>query len=115
MISVNLEAVMSGQQVVPLQSGDTLIVLGVGDVNYIASADVQAVLQGQAPPSLTKTIIMRNPRATIQQRPVAEVSAGQLGRTNGDESGTEDFYQTGASSRSDLQYGQRTDRSFGTT
>ncbi len=85
MIPVNLEAVMNGQQVVPLQSGDTLIVLGVGEVNYITSADVQAVLQGQAPPSLTKTIVMRNPRATIQQRPVAEATAGQVSRTNGDE------------------------------
>jgi len=50
--AIDLAAVLSGKRDYPLQSLDTLIVLGNDDIAYLTSADVQAVLTGDTPPSL---------------------------------------------------------------
>lgn len=73
LVPIDLEAVMSGRQVVPLKDGDTVIILGVGDINYIDSGDVQAVLQGRQPPSLTQTIVTQNPRSAFRPPAAAGV------------------------------------------
>jgi protein involved in polysaccharide export with SLBB domain len=49
---------------VALKDGDVVVVLSMGDINYIGSGDVQAVLSGQYPPLLRQQIVTRNPRAT---------------------------------------------------
>ena len=63
LVPVDLAAVMSGRTNMPLRDGDTVIVLSLGDVNYLASADVQAVLEGRPPPLLRERIVTKNPRA----------------------------------------------------
>jgi protein involved in polysaccharide export with SLBB domain len=70
LVPINLEAVMSGAAAAPLKDGDTVIVLSLGDVNYLASADVQAVLAGQPPPLLREHIVTKNPRSSAAQRGV---------------------------------------------
>lgn len=52
METVDLGLVLSGTRDYPLHSLDTLIILGKDDVAYLTSADVQAVLKGETPPSL---------------------------------------------------------------
>lgn len=61
-VAIDLEAIMNGRQNMPLRDGDIVIVLSVGDINYIGSGDVQAVLSGQVPPLLRQQIVTRNPR-----------------------------------------------------
>lgn len=64
-LPVDLEAVMDGRQDRRLKAGDTLVVLSLGDINYINSADVQAVLRGGVPPLMRQEIVTRNPRALV--------------------------------------------------
>ena len=64
LIPINLASVMNGTERVPLKDGDVVIVLSVGDVNYLASADVQAVLEGKRPPVLFERIVTQNPRSS---------------------------------------------------
>ena len=52
MEAINLGAVLAGTRDYPLQSLDTLIILGKDDIAYLTSADVQSVLTGATPPSL---------------------------------------------------------------
>lgn len=52
MNAIDLAAVLAGTRDYPLQSLDTLIVLGTDDIAYLTSADVQAVLTSNTPPSL---------------------------------------------------------------
>jgi polysaccharide biosynthesis/export protein len=78
LVPIDLEAVMSGRKIMPLKDGDTVIVLGVGDVNYLGSGDVQSVLLGQAPPSLTQQVVTRNPRSTPEQRSSVGAEGGQV-------------------------------------
>jgi len=59
---VDLDAIVNGRQNRALKDGDTVIVLGVGDVNYINSADVQAILERRVPPLMREQIVTRNPR-----------------------------------------------------
>ena len=61
-VPVDLDAIINGRQNRALKDGDTVIVLGVGDINYIDSADVQAVLEGIEPPLMSERIVTRNPR-----------------------------------------------------
>ena len=70
-VAVDLEAVLAGRQNMPLKDGDIVIVLSVGDINYIGSGDVQAVLGGQYPPLLRQQIVTRNPRATYAPQQAA--------------------------------------------
>jgi polysaccharide export outer membrane protein len=51
-VPVNLSRILSGEDDMPLRSNDVLIVLGNDDIQYLSSADVQAVLTGQPLPSL---------------------------------------------------------------
>lgn len=55
LIPINLDAIIKGKENVPLRDDDTVIVLGVRDVNYVGSSDVQAVLRGESPPSAANT------------------------------------------------------------
>jgi polysaccharide biosynthesis/export protein len=73
LVPINLEAIMSGRTNVRLKDGDVVIVLSVGDINYIASADVQAVLEGKRPPLLVERIVTHNPRSSVGQRPSAAI------------------------------------------
>ena len=75
LVPINLEAIMNGRTNVSLKDGDVVIVLSVGDINYLASADVQAVLEGKRPPLLVERIVTQNPRSSVGQRPAASVEA----------------------------------------
>jgi len=77
LVPINLAAIMEGRTDVRLRDGDVVIVLSVGDVNYLASADVQAVLEGKRPPLLVERIVTQNPRSTISERPAAPVEPQQ--------------------------------------
>ena len=65
-VPVDLAGVIAGRTNMELRDGDIVIVLSLGDVNYLASADVQAVLTGHAPPLLRQHIVTANPRAVTQ-------------------------------------------------
>lgn len=67
LVPIDIEAIMQGRTNVRLKDGDTIIVLSIGDVNYIASADVQAVLSLSSPPILRQRIVTRNPRAPVPE------------------------------------------------
>jgi protein involved in polysaccharide export with SLBB domain len=73
LVPINLEAIMNGTTNVRLKDGDVVIVLSVGDINYMASADVQAVLEGKRPPLLAERIVTHNPRSSVGQRPSGSV------------------------------------------
>jgi polysaccharide export outer membrane protein len=75
LIPINLEAIMNGKANSTLRDGDVVIVMSVGDINYISSADVQAVLEGKRPPLLVERIVTRNPRAGVGQRSAASLEA----------------------------------------
>src|SRR5579885_3102943 len=75
LVPVDLQAALDGRHDVPLHDGDIVIVLSMGDVNYIDSADVQAVLAGRAPPLMRQQIVTRNPRAAYVPQ-LARQSAG---------------------------------------
>ena len=74
LIPVNLEDIMNGKARVALKDGDVVIVLSLGDVNYLASADVQAVLESKRPPLLVERIVTQ--KSAIQRRP----ARGSIGR-----------------------------------
>lgn len=82
-VPIDLEAVVNGRQDRPLKDGDTLVVLGVGDINYIDSADVQAVLRGEVPPLMRQQIVTRNPRALNPNPPQRGVTQGTRGYNQG--------------------------------
>ena len=81
LVPVDLTSVMSGRTNQPLRDGDTVIVLSLGDVNYLASADVQAVLEGQAPPLLRERIVTKNPRAEERGLFATDDTGPHLGET----------------------------------
>jgi len=49
-VAVDLQRILAGRDDYTLRAGDRLIVLGMDDVRYLASADVQAILTGQPLP-----------------------------------------------------------------
>lgn len=51
-VPVDLQRVMDGSMNVSLRERDRVIVLSQADVRYLGSADVQAVLRGEQPPSV---------------------------------------------------------------
>lgn len=51
-IPVNLQNILNGRENIALEDQDQLVVLSRDDVQYLWSADVQAILQGKVPPSL---------------------------------------------------------------
>jgi protein involved in polysaccharide export with SLBB domain len=74
LVPINLASVLNGDTNLALKDNDTVIVLGLGDVNYLASADVQAVLEGRSPPVLHERIVTKNPRgaAVVPQDQLAQ-------------------------------------------
>ncbi|MGH7074043.1 MAG: SLBB domain-containing protein [Stellaceae bacterium] len=63
-IPLNLVSILQGRTNTRLKDGDTVIVLSQADINYIDSADVQAVLDHKPPPSLLQRATERVPGAT---------------------------------------------------
>lgn len=51
-VPVDLQRVMDGAMNLPLRERDRVIILTLSDIRYLGSADVQAVLRGEQPPSL---------------------------------------------------------------
>jgi len=68
-IPFDLQRVLKGALDINLRARDTVILFGIDDIRYLSSADVQSVLDGQAPPSL------RVSAADIQRRQAIQ---GQL-------------------------------------
>lgn len=55
-VAIDLQRVMDGTMNVTLRERDRVIILTRDDVRYLASADVQAVLRGEPPPSLRLSV-----------------------------------------------------------
>ncbi|HXQ52381.1 MAG TPA: SLBB domain-containing protein [Stellaceae bacterium] len=111
LVPVDLEAALRGSANRALKDGDTVIVLSVGDVNYLASADVQAVLQGRQPPLLRDRIVTKNPRETERAlfAPAAtELRVGPPGAAEEQRAGSaEAAQQQAASPRVDVTQNQQ--------
>lgn len=98
-VPVDLQRVMDGSMNVSLRERDRVIVLSQADVRYLGSADVQAVLRGEQPPSV-KLAVDR----TITGEKLAIAGATSLPV---DEMGSRPTSQAGQSRRT-------TDRAAGT-
>lgn len=68
MEAIDLGLVLSGTRDYPLRSLDTLIILGKDDIAYLTSADVQAVLTGETPPSLLANRPLTEGESVLIQR-----------------------------------------------
>lgn len=80
MEAIDLAAVLAGTRDYPLQSLDTLIVLGKDDIAYLTSADVQSVLTGDTPPSLLASRPLGVGESVLIQR-AGSSTAGVSGAT----------------------------------
>lgn len=90
-VPVDLQRVMDGSMNVSLRERDRVIVLSQADVRYLGSADVQAVLRGEQPPSV-KLAVDR----TITGEKLAMAGATSL---PADEMGSRQTSQPGQSRR----------------
>lgn len=61
-VSVDLARIVNSQSDLAFHQNDKLIVLGMDDIRYLSSADVQAVLNGRKPPS----VAIRDQRLQMQ-------------------------------------------------
>jgi protein involved in polysaccharide export with SLBB domain len=67
-VPLNLVSILQGRSNVRLKDGDVVIVLSQADINYVDSADVQAVLDSKPPPSLVARAAARLPKETTAER-----------------------------------------------
>lgn len=81
-VPVDLQRVMDGAMNVSLRERDRVIVLSQADIRYLGSADVQAVLRGEQPPSVKMAV-----DRTVTNEKLA--MAGAAVNLSGEETGTQ--------------------------
>ncbi|HSK39304.1 MAG TPA: SLBB domain-containing protein, partial [Arenibaculum sp.] len=80
LIAIDLEAVVEGRGEVRLEAGDGLIVLGSGDIGFLTSAPVLALLSGRHPPAVPDCAGLSVLTRRIRAEPDGPLAAGPLAR-----------------------------------
>lgn len=105
-VPVDLQRVMDGSMNITLRERDRIIVLSQADIRYLGSADVQAVLRGEQPPSV-KLAVDR----TIANEKLVKAGGGQSAAFDADtQAGSGRGLARGAARQQDTGFYEERDR-----